>query len=80
MTQETETEKAYNAAQQEMLEDWLDNECDHMMAQGALEAIRDLLDDGGIPRGTFADDQVRNLVTLYNQRGDRITELEEALA
>jgi hypothetical protein len=46
------------------------------LAQGALDSIRALLDDGCIPRGTFADDQVRNLVALYNLRGDRIAKLE----
>jgi hypothetical protein len=49
------------------------------MAEGALAAIHELLDSGGIPRGTFADDHVRNLVALYNQRGDRIAELEAPL-
>lgn len=52
---------------------------DYEMAEGALRAIHDLLDDGGIPRGTFADDQVRNLVALYNQRGDEIARLRLAL-
>ena len=52
---------------------------DDAMAHGALKAIRDLLDDGKIPRGTFADDQVRNLVALYNQRGDEIGRLRQAL-
>ena len=50
------------------------------MAEGALSAIKALLDDGGIPRGTFADDQVRNLVALYNQRGDAINRLEAQCA
>ena len=49
------------------------------MAHGALHAIHDLLDDWGIPRGTFADDHVRNLVAMYNQRGLRIRELEAEL-
>lgn len=52
---------------------------DGEMAAGALDAIHALLDDGGIPRGTFADDHVRNLVVLYNQRGARIEELEKAM-
>src|SRR3990167_5883304 len=46
-----------------------DREIDNEMAAGALNAIHELLDSGGIPRGTFADDHVRNLVALYNQRG-----------
>lgn len=50
------------------------------MAAGALAAIRNLLDDGGIPRGTFGDDQVRNLVALYNQRGDELTRLRARIA
>lgn len=49
------------------------------MAEGALDAIQRLLDDGGIPRGAFADDQVGNLVALYNQRGDIIRSLWERL-
>ena len=52
---------------------------DAEMAIGSLQAIHNLLDDGGIPRGTFADDHVRNLVALYNQRGDEIERLREAL-
>ena len=48
------------------------------MARGALAAIQDLLDDGGIPRGTFGDEQVQNLVALYNQRGDEIERLRAA--
>lgn len=50
------------------------------MAHGALHAIHELLDDGGVPRGTFADDHVRNLVAMYNQRGMRIRELEAECA
>ena len=50
------------------------------MAVGALDAIRRLLDEGGIPRGTFGDDQVRNLVALYNQRGDKIDRLRDRLS
>jgi len=49
------------------------------MARGALAAIQDLLDDGGIPRGTFGDEQVQNLVVLYNQRGDEIKRLRAGL-
>jgi hypothetical protein len=30
-------------------------------------------------RRMFADDQVRNLAALYNQRGDKITDLERKL-
>lgn len=55
-----------------MTRDWTDEEIDEInetMAAGALGAIQKLLDDGGIPRGTFADDQVCNLVALYNRRG-----------
>jgi hypothetical protein len=43
------------------------NECSREMAGGALFEIHRLLDTGGIPRGTFADDHVRNLVALHNQ-------------
>jgi Helix-turn-helix domain len=39
---------------------------DAEMARGALQAIHELLDSGGVPRGTFADDHVRNLVAMYN--------------
>lgn len=53
---------------------------DAEMASGALISIHELLDNGGIPRGTFADDQVRNLVALYNQRGDEIERLRGARA
>ena len=63
-----------------MSEDWTEEqikEINEEMASCALASIQVLLDDGGIPRGTFADDQVRNLVALYNQRGARILELEE---
>ena len=49
------------------------------IAGGALLSIQRLLDDGGIPRGTFADDQVRNLVALYNRRGTALIEAREAL-
>lgn len=49
------------------------------LATGALAAIRNLLDDGGIPRGTFADDQVRNLVALYNQNTARADAAEALL-
>lgn len=52
---------------------------DEEMARGALDSIHALLDDGGIPRGTFADDHVRNLVALYNQRGDEIKKLNDVL-
>lgn len=51
----------------------------YVMAAGALAAIHALLDDGGIPRGTFADDHVRNLVALYNQRGAELDRLRAAL-
>ena len=50
------------------------------LAAGALAAIQRLLDSGNIPRGTFADDQVRNLVALYNQRGDEIERLRDNIA
>lgn len=49
------------------------------MAEGALRAIQELLDKGDIPRGTFADDQVRNLVAFYNRRGLEIDELRRAI-
>ena len=50
--------------------------CDNCdLAHGALDNIRELLDDGSIPRGTFVDDQVRNLVALYNWRGEEIERL-----
>jgi len=45
---------------------------DAELAQGALASIRALLDDGKIPRGTFADDQVRNLVAMYNQQREAL--------
>jgi hypothetical protein len=60
-----------------MSEEWTEEhikEINEEMASGALLAIQELLDSGGIPRGTFADDQVRNLVALYNQRGDALQE------
>lgn len=53
-----------------MSETWTEKEVDQIneeMACGALEAIHRLLDNGGIPRGTFADDQVRNLIAIYNK-------------
>lgn len=37
------------------------------MAFGCLHSIQELLDSGGVPRGTFADDQVRNLVAMFNK-------------
>jgi hypothetical protein len=49
------------------------------LAEGALLSIQRLLDDGGIPRGTFADEQVQNLVALYNQRGAALIEARDAL-
>lgn len=52
---------------------------DKDMAEGALQAIQELLDSGGIPRGTFADDQVRNLVVMYNQAVDLVREAVAAL-
>ncbi len=50
------------------------------MAHGALESIQSLLDSGGIPRGTFADDQVRNLVVMYNIEKTRADDLEAEVA
>ena len=50
---------------------------DAEMASGALVAIQSLLDGGGIPRGMYADDQVRNLICLYNRRGDEIERIRE---
>jgi hypothetical protein len=58
---------------------WRAMVCTHDMASGAIDAIRRGLDQMKIPRGTFSDDQVRNLAALYNQRGDYIRELENAL-
>lgn len=52
-------------------------ECERDMAGGALDEIHRLLDSGSIPRGTFADDHVRNLVALYNQREAEIMLLRE---
>jgi hypothetical protein len=49
------------------------------MADGALDAIQKLLDEGNVPRGTFPDDQVRNLVAMYNRRGDEIDALRRAI-
>ena len=45
------------------------------LARGALGAIHALLDSGGIPRGTFADDHVRNLVVFYNWQEDALREI-----
>lgn len=53
-----------------MRDKWADDdikETIYMMALGALDSIQKLLDEGGIPRGTFAYDQVRNLVAMYNK-------------
>jgi hypothetical protein len=62
---------------------WVDpqhvNACNRDMAGGALDAIQRLLDSGGIPRGTFADEQVHNLVVMYHQRGAEIALLRELL-
>jgi hypothetical protein len=49
------------------------------LAEGALRSIQQLLDDGNIPRGTFADEQVQNLVAMYNQRGDALIGARDAL-
>jgi hypothetical protein len=50
--------------------------CDNELAAGALESIHELLDYGGVPRGTFADDHVRNLVAMFNQMKDRAEKAE----
>lgn len=42
------------------------NDINAEMAAGALSAISDALTAGSIPKGTFADDQVRNLIAFYN--------------
>lgn len=59
-------------------EEWRTKCCNDDMAQDALQAIHELLDSGGVPRGTFADDHVRNLVAMYNQlrqAGDALREV-----
>jgi hypothetical protein len=56
-----------------------DENMNAQMAHGALEAIHELLDSGGIPRGTFADDHVRNLVAMYNNlKAERDQFMEQA--
>jgi hypothetical protein len=60
---ELEAERDAQAQEIERLK--LEN-LDAEMAHGALHAIHELLDSGGVPRGTFADDHVRNLVAMYN--------------
>lgn len=45
------------------------------LARGALDAIHRLLDSGGIPRGTFADDHVRNLVCFYNWQEEALHQI-----
>src|ERR1700678_989982 len=44
-------------------------ECNREMAEGAMQSVHELLDRLGIPRGTFSDDHVGNLVVCYNKRG-----------
>lgn len=55
------------------------NEADEFMAGGALDAVHDLLDQMDVPRGTFADDHVRNLIVMYNCKCAEIRKLEAAL-
>lgn len=50
------------------------------MAAGALDAIQTLLDSGEVPRGTFPDDQVRNLVALYNGAKSDLAEISARAA
>lgn len=52
----------------------------NVMAHGALKSIRDLLDSGGIPRGTFPDEQVRNLVVMYNEALEKLDVLQKKVA
>ena len=65
-----------------MTTQWTDKqiaEINSGMAACALKAIQELLDDGGIPRGPFPDDQVRNLVAMYNQQKAKLERAREAL-
>ena len=52
-------------------------ECNREMAEGAMDCVHDLLDRLGIPRGTFADDHVTNLVVCYNKRGKALKAITE---
>jgi hypothetical protein len=52
-------------------------ETEQMMAAGALAAIDEKLDRIGIPKGTFADDQVHNLIAMWLERGREIEQMRE---
>jgi hypothetical protein len=54
-------------------------EASEIMAEGAMDAVHDLLDRMGVPRGTFPDDHVANLVVWYNRKCAEIRKLEAAL-
>lgn len=49
------------------------------MSACAVHAIRELLNDGGVPQAAFIDDHVGNLVAMYNQQKDRVDALEHAM-
>lgn len=52
---------------------------DGELARGALHAIHEFLDHNGVPRGTFADDHVKNLGFMYAQRGRDAARIIESL-
>ena len=55
------------------------NEINNDMCRSVLDEIKNGLTELGIPRGTYGDDQVWNLVSLYNRRGDLLAATEQEL-
>jgi len=55
---------------------WRHKDMNATMAEGALNAIHQLLDSSGIPRGTYGDDHVCNLVVMYNKVKKDLTDLQ----
>lgn len=49
------------------------------MARGAFDSMLQMLDQLGVPKGTFSDDQLLNFIAMYNNRGDVITSLQSQL-
>jgi hypothetical protein len=47
------------------------------MAGYVLDDITHILDGMGVPKGTFGDEQIKNLIVSYNDRGKLIASLEK---
>lgn len=47
------------------------------MGAGAMRASAEMMDRFGIPAGTFADEQVHNLIVMWLERGREIEQMRE---